>query len=82
MTRKNLSGIAKNAKVSLFSIMTRNEVINDVIKIGFSVRKDFPGMLIVFPVVQHLKDEAPIAHNKALRHCSSDNGKVLSQAWL
>ena len=36
-------------------------------------------MLIVFPVVQHLKDEAPIAHNKALRHCSSDNGKVLSQ---
>ena len=34
-------------------------------------------MLIVFPIVQHLKDEQPVAHNKALKFCSDDNRKVL-----
>ena len=41
------------------------------------VRRDYSGMLIVFPIVQHLKDEQPIAHNKALKFCSDDNRKVL-----
>ena len=41
------------------------------------VRRDYSGMLIVFPIVQHLKDEQPVAHNKALKFCSDDNRKVL-----
>ena len=43
------------------------------------VRRDYSGMLIVFPIVQHLKDEQPIAHNKALKFCSDDNRKGGSQ---
>jgi len=43
------------------------------------LRKDYNGMLIVFPVVAQLKDHQPQAHNKALKYCSDDNRKVISK---
>jgi len=40
------------------------------------VRKDFAGMLVVFPVVAHLKEEQHNAYN-ALKYCSKENQKII-----
>lgn len=37
------------------------------------VKKDYPGILAVFPTVQMLKKEQPEIHKKALKYCNDEN---------
>lgn len=43
------------------------------------VKKDYPGIVSVFPTVEMLQKEQPEVHKKALKYCSDDNRRMFSK---